>query len=1317
MNTKVFFLFAFILALSNAYAFDHFIEVNKAAVITLQDGDVIVLSNLPSDWSFSRIALGVNSVSQNKLTGRLVIRNCAYKLNGNYKLVDFGFENGASARYYGPMQQIQIQGWVDSAPLTAKCENAENVLKKDSLWQAEKDRMKFLFATKTAKYKDLGPVESTTGFEGPSGLFKITSLPEWNFNRIYVQVEPMDGRELDGYLYSRSQQSKVAGWSANIPLILKTDFPVVFELAFPEFRKVRLKWWAVKDSPKEEPVKLVAKDMGDSVEAVYTFENSTHHNRNVALRFRKDDFVNGKIPTVKKLEFNPNGVFRVDSLKSYGITGDVYDISAELANSGPVTFALPLNFKYVPDMGSISMIHQENGKWTIVPVDSVVDGFAYFRTSSFSIWSYIFDGAKRYACNVGGPLSYLVSETCRDAAGEAFESEIDFISSTSSTAFFFVDKLKEIGADVACLDIDEFKRLFEIETENENSWPSIVAGHLDFNTIWPGNDSGFSEIYNILIARRNDVPQKLEDICKDKENREDCEWKVTRNNLDILLADAIIAQRNDGLKPKGSFRNYTKAYYGTEKKQFLIEKSSGETIAFKDYFKTSSPFVERAGCLVKGLRECLGYFNNDGIVIQKWIDFSSSFKNYTSTCQAFFRAADLMGTAEEVVDDGFSCTQFSLQNIRQEYDVGKMMDNKDDKLIDISEVMVRISLLAWLDKTVFRDFLRLSYQRAYDGLQDWLVLADPFLLSNNIVAKASASLALYEYIFTGGSSKLDLLNESLKKHYGENGGYSEGMGYSQYIWDDVPYVLSALMDAYSSKGKKLKIEEKFLKSPDYIFEFSRPIGKSADGSYYGFIPVEVDDGCTYNPDYRVWAKLKNDPKYLTMSEYAPLRDAEKKNVLAAFGFPNLAKYTEQQVYGIKLPNRGKLWGSNKDGLLMITAVHGDSSDADTVALSMVAEKGDLWENGQAHDQQDNLSITLTSNRNGFIIQDRGYTDFRDRKNRNFHQYSNHNVVLPNGKTQEENHFISYTQIRERVSNFTKKYVGDEESALILLVDKLYQIYAYIRQKSLYDFSVEGGAEAAIGEHFIDRPEKGVVGYTATTSFEDSLTNHRSILYFGGSFWVIDRPNATDLTWLANSPIVKWTDMKESGLRLYGSTEIDSSKVAGDALLIDQMMARNDYWNEEKNTKDLTLNSYSVRDKKANTFVMTYAVDDDFVKVAENCPEFCQCFENNSKDKRIIIPPLNEKFELCDAVPKNECTDKGKSSAITMLVKSSNKEWISNLDLILDGELTTEENGSDVKLKSVKLSRRTFLYEKLNGSAVSRKHNSIYLPANIILLHQ
>lgn len=1312
MNSKVLLLVAFILAASNVFAFDRFVEMNSPSTIVLQDGDVITLSKLPSDWNFSRVALGVNSVSPNKLTGRFVVRNCAYRLNGYYKLVDFGIENGVSARYYGPTQQIQIQGWVDSAPVQAKCENVENLLKQDSSWQSEKDRMKFLFAVKTAKYKDLGPVESMTNFEGPSGLFKITSLPEWNFNRIYVQVEPMDGRELDGYLYSRSQQSKVAGWSANIPLILKTDFPVVFELAFPEFRKVRLKWWAVKDSPKEEPVKLVAKDMGDSVEAVYTFENSTHHNRNVALRFRKDDFVNGKIPTVKKLEFNPNGVFRVDSLKSYVSPGDVYDINAELANPEPVTFALPLDFKYNPEKDSLVMMHQENDKWATVPVDSVVNGFAYFKTTRFSPWSWLYGEGKNVACSAGGPFSYLVSETCRDAAGDFTQPVRDFKSATD----FFYEKLKDMGTDAVCLDKDGFKRLFEDEKTDE--WIGVPAGHLDFNSIWPGNDPGFLEIYNILISRMNDVPQNLEDACKNSDDKEVCEWRTTRDNLDILLAEVIIAQRADGLKPKGFARKYKQAYYDTNKKQFLLKNNAGNAIVFKDYFKTISPFVERSGWFVKGLRDCLGFVNADGIAVQKWIDFTISFKNYTSVCQAFFKAADLAGTAEEVADNGFSCAQFSLQNVWREYGSGEMMDKKDDKLIAISEVMDRVSLLAWLDKTVFRDFLHLAYQRAYDGLHEWLELADPFLISNNIVAKASASLSLYEYIFTGGATKMNLLNESLKKHYGEHGGYSEGMGYSQYIWDDVPYVLGALKDAYASNGEKLKIEEKFLKSPDFIFEFSRPVGKSKDASYYGFIPVEIDDGCTYNPDYRVWAKLKNDSRYLAMSEYAPLRDAEKKNVLVAFGFPNLVKYAEQQVNKIQIPKRGKLWGSNKDGLLMITAVHGDSSDADTVALSMVAEKGDLWENGQAHDQQDNLSITLAGNKSGFIIQDRGYTGFGERTQKKFHRYSNHNVVIPKGYDQPDNERISGSEIRKRVQAFAKNFSGGTQTGL----SYLYLLFEGLFSKEKdYSIAVVGGAEASVGEHFIDSPEKGVVGYTATTHLYGSnptkIENHRSILYFGGSFWVIDRANTTDLTWLANSPIVKWTDINNAGLHLYGSSEIDSSKVAVETIQIDQKVARNDYWDKEKNTKDLTLNSYSVRDKNTNTFVMTYAVDSVFAKVTENCPTSCKCFENSTKDKRIIIPPLNEKFELCDAVPKNECTDNGKSSAITMLVKSSNKEWISNLDLILDGELTTEENGSDVKLKSVKLSRRTFLYEKLNGSAVSRKHNSIYLPANIILLRQ
>ena len=69
----------------------------------------------------------------------------------------------------------------------------------------------------------------------------------------------------------------------------------------------------------------------------------------------------------------------------------------------------------------------------------------------------------------------------------------------------------------------------------------------------------------------------------------------------------------------------------------------------------------------------------------------------------------------------------------------------------------------------------------------------------------------------------------------------------------------------------------------------------------------------------------------------------------------------------------------------------------------------------------------------------------------------------------------------------------------------------------------------------------------------------------------------------------------------------------------------------------------------------------------------------------------------------------------MFVKSSDAKWNTGLGFILDGDLITEENGNEVKLESVSLSRKNFSYKKIDGSAVSRKHNSVYLPANIILL--
>lgn len=124
-----------------------------------------------------------------------------------------------------------------------------------------------------------------------------------------------------------------------------------------------------------------------------------------------------------------------------------------------------------------------------------------------------------------------------------------------------------------------------------------------------------------------------------------------------------------------------------------------------------------------------------------------------------------------------------------------------------------------------------------------------------------------------------------------------------------------------------------------------------------------------------------------------------------------------------------------------------------------------------------------------------------------------------------------------------------------------------------------------------------------------------------------------------------------------------------------------------------------------------------VLLAENCPDSCQCFENSTNNKRLIVPPLESSFEICDALPNNECTDEQKSTGITMLVKNDANEWVSGDNLVLDGKVSKMENGAEIEVSSIAVSRTLARYVKRDGVPVLRKHRSIYLPANVILLRQ
>ena len=145
----------------------------------------------------------------------------------------------------------------------------------------------------------------------------------------------------------------------------------------------------------------------------------------------------------------------------------------------------------------------------------------------------------------------------------------------------------------------------------------------------------------------------------------------------------------------------------------------------------------------------------------------------------------------------------------------------------------------------------------------------------------------------------------------------------------------------------------------------------------------------------------------------------KRNALQAFGFENPSSPYSPIDFQNRL-NRGNLWGDFKDGIGMITAVN---TQGDTVALSMIAEGGPLWTRGQGHDQQDNLSITLTSSKKVFLIQDPGYPGFDKRAiDDGFHNYVDHNV-LTDDVGQSDNRLIKADELRARMSNFGLEFPG------------------------------------------------------------------------------------------------------------------------------------------------------------------------------------------------------------------------------------------------------------------------------------------------------
>ena len=1341
--TKILALFvALLIVPQTLWATVHRVPHNVSTVVDLQDNDEISLVNFPVGWGYTRVVIGVNSIPGLRLSGYLVTNDCNHELHSSYEEIDFSYTGNEKVIYHGPAQRLPLQWWVDANLVLSSCKSYSELMRRDSIVAILYDFADSVYSEQIKDYKDLGKINSVTYFEGNSAKFKITDFPDWFYNRIYVQVEPMDGHELEGRAYVGDGKIEIKGFTEKIAIEQKTLLAPTFELAFPEYRKVKLKWWAEVGVPRESIIDSKIKNIStDSVEVEYSFGESIYSKNTVKLIFDKRKFSDGKIPVVKKLSFNPQGP---NKSKDLGLRGNIYDFDAKLKPGDSAVIAIPLEFDYQPGKDSITIEHfiKEENRWIEHPVDSIVDNFAYIKVGHFSWLRSLcrgFVSVVVYAVP-GTIVCAAVSESCHRAISGFIDGTANLIADGIVEVANGVKWVYGVLKGLVCGDLKKLMKLFGSSTSTKSDW-DISQGSIERLSIMQKGDI----FLRYLNDKRNNEPLvklsdpyldgecKIVDECRNnpfwpsipiptkkcKKMEEICGWNRTRNNLDIILADAILSQ----FDPENA---NTSLGLGVSKYKFRFDLVSGRAMFwnitnpnirydYDDYFMAGSELTEEAAWFVKGMESCVGAVNVTGMMIQSCIDWWDGLTSlsWPKTCNALFGFED---DVAEWISDLIDCPNF-LINYKD------ILDGHGNKLIAASEVMARVSLLAWLKKAdEFRNFTLLKYKAAYDGILAWIELAGSLMDYNNIAIKAYGGLALYEYIHYGDDGILKMLNGALNRHYGDNGGFSEGTGYSQYIWDDLTYVLAALKDAYKQKNETFEINGKFLKSPDYMFEFSRPVGGvGGNGLYehYGLVPVEADDGVTYNPDYRVWAKLKDDSKYLGMSAKYPLKPSDGKiNPLVAFGFPDISMYisNEQRM----VPYRGNLWGDYKDGIGMITAVNGD----DTVALSMIAENGKMWTRGQAHDQQDNLSITLTSSKKGFLIQDPGYSGFESRSDTDgFHRYYDHNVLVTEDAGvplcgQDDNRKIPFDELRSRTYDFTGDFPG---FGLDVLMGG-FELFSSFDK----NYSVEGGEPATVLDKKINEPQSGVVGFTATTIIKkpatiDKYDNNRTIMYFGGNFWVIDRPTNADgvfWMWLANSPMSKWDNMEKAGVRLYGSWDgkltPSRSPENDDAARILQNGSRSDFIIDD-GRNFLQNYKYTAFDKRTKTYVMTYSLDDEtFDRDYANCPITAyQCFVNTAKNMRVVVPPSGTPFKLCDVLPKEECSGEAYSTGITMFAKTLLGEWTTRW--VLDGDLWANENVFGFKIASATVSRTSYIYEKFDGTPVYGKHTGTYLPALPILL--
>ena len=419
---------------------------------------------------------------------------------------------------------------------------------------------------------------------------------------------------------------------------------------------------------------------------------------------------------------------------------------------------------------------------------------------------------------------------------------------------------------------------------------------------------------------------------------------------------------------------------------------------------------------------------------------------------------------------------------------------------------------------------------------------------------------------------------------------------------------------------------------------------------------------------------------------------------------------------------------------------------------MIAESGDLRKLGQSHDQQDNLSITLASSAHGNIIHDRGYPDFSRRQSEKFHKFIYHNVLAPvksdmgysegnnvveniaDIAAQGDNRVLAYNDLLERYTFFSGDNPGFVYKLLLFWAGESNALDNYSGSNK-YTFRLEGGSDAELEDTCVVIPDTlafkkgdGAIAYTASLFYGQRLNplgrDNRTILYFGGSLWVIDRPNKNGMVWLMNSPIGEIYE--DSLVNVFGSYNkiVNENKIYLYGLSSESVLGLENFVVREfsripQNDRTLLENyTYGFLDEDAKSYVMQHPViGNEFVKFSESCPANCQCFRKvfNGRTYLLVVPSKKTSFEICGTLG-SECSFGEIRTDGILFASLKNEQWDWN---IVDGDVyeTSEyfNAGVGMKIRGGTTNRSVYAYRMKSGDSIEGKYKSPYLPAIPLLL--